>query len=98
GRKDASLRSFKFFLDMKDTLREMFRVLKPGSKAAIVIGNNRYKLSDETHVECENDRAIVETGFQIGFVKDLWLANRDLEKSSTGAIRSESIVVFAKPG
>ncbi len=96
-RKDAALRSYKFFLDMKDSLQEMLRVLKPGSKAAIVIGNNRYKLGDESQLECENDRAILEMGVKLGFEKDTWLAGRDLEKSSVGAIRYESIVVLKKP-
>jgi len=97
GRRDAALRSAKFFLDMKRTLSEMFRVLGPGRKAAIVIGNNSYKAIDGSQVECENDRALLALGEEIGFEKDYVLTERDLEKSSTGAIRSESIVCLRKP-
>lgn len=97
GRKDAALRSAKFFIDMKASLNEMYRVLAPGRKAAIVIGNNLYKAMDGSPVESENDEAILALGTEVGFEKDYVLTERDLEKSSTGAIRSESIVCLRKP-
>lgn len=97
GRRDMALRSAKFFLDMRRSLAEMYRVLAPGRKAAIVIGNNVYKAIDGTSVECENDRAILSIGESLGFSTDYVVSGRDLEKSSEGAIRSESILILKKP-
>ncbi len=95
GRDDAALRCLKFFLDMRASLSEMFRVLKPGAKAAIVIGNNHFKVNDSM-VEVENIAAILQMGILLGFEKDA-LVERPLEKTSTGMIRHEAIVVLRKP-
>ncbi len=95
GRDDAALRCLKFFLDLRASLAEMFRVLKPGAKVAIVIGNNHFKVGDRM-VEVENVAAILQMGLMRGFEKDA-LIHRRLEKTSTGMIRREAIVVLRRP-
>jgi DNA modification methylase len=96
GRVDAALRCLKFFLDMRASLAEMFRVLKRGAKAAIVIGNNHFKVADRI-VEVENVGAILQMGLTQGFLKEA-LVQRRLEKTSRGMIRQEAIIILTKPG
>lgn len=95
GRKDAGLRTYKFYMDMYRTIKEMFRVLKPKAKCAIIIGNNHYKVNSE-YVEVQNDRVTWEIGKNVGFRVDK-IIKRDLEKTSTGNIRYESVVILQKP-
>lgn len=95
GRRDAALRCLKFFLDMHASLKEMHRVLHPGAKAAIVIGNNHFKVR-ERFEEIENVGTIMQMGRMVGFEKDA-IVERELEKSSSGMIRKEAVVVLAKP-
>jgi site-specific DNA-methyltransferase (cytosine-N4-specific) len=47
-RLDHAFRLYNFFNLLKESLREQFRVLKSGSKIATVIGNNHFKLTDQT--------------------------------------------------
>lgn len=95
GRRDAALRCLKFFLDMYASLEEMHRVLRPGAKAAIVIGNNHFKVQGKFE-EIENIGTIMQMGRMVGFEKDT-IVERELEKSSTGMIRKEAVIVLAKP-
>ena len=96
GRTDAGLRCLRFFEDMEKALEEMYRVLKGGGMAAVVIGNNHF-LVDEEPVEIRNDDVMRRLAEAIGF--ELQLAvRRDLEKSSTGMIRYESVLFLRKPG
>jgi DNA modification methylase len=94
GRREQGLRSYKFFLDMRDSLREMRRVVKTGGKCAIVIGNNHYRI-DDTPLVVENDAILEEIATKLTFEKDPAVP-RELEKSSTGAIREESILLLKK--
>jgi len=75
-------------------LQEMYRVLKPDAKAVIIIGNNHYKLNDD-YQEVRNDKAIKEMAIAIGFKEDR-IIRRELEKSMSGMIRYESIVIIQK--
>jgi hypothetical protein len=95
GRKKEALRTYRFFKDMRKTLREMHRVLKNGCKAVIIIGNNHYKIDGE-YVAVRNDEVIRQMGIQTGF-KAIKLIKRELEKSMTGMIRYESVLIFQKP-
>lgn len=61
GRQDHAFRLYNFFNLMKDSLAEQFRVLKPGTKIATVIGNNHFKLTDDTDV-ISNNNIVTETG------------------------------------
>ncbi|MCS7098001.1 MAG: DNA methyltransferase [Candidatus Methanomethyliaceae archaeon] len=93
-RRDVALRVYKFHKDMRSALREMFRVLKRGGKCAIIIGNNNYRV-DGRIIEVKNDEIIIEMSEIMGFKLDFYL-KRPLEKTSTGAIRYESIVILKK--
>ncbi|MFQ6135270.1 MAG: hypothetical protein ACE5KU_05590, partial [Nitrososphaerales archaeon] len=94
GRKKEALRTYKFFKDMFRSLKEMHRVLDSGCKAVIIIGNNHYKLDGE-YIEVKNDEIIRQMGLKIGFKQDRKIV-RELEKSMTGMIRYESIVILQK--
>ncbi len=95
GRKKEALRTYRFFKDMRRTLREMHRVLGAGCKAAIIIGNNHYKIDGE-YIEVKNDEVIEQLGLEIGFRQDKKIT-RELEKSRTGMIRYETILILQKP-
>ena len=60
-----------------------------------MIGNNRY-LVDGKSVEVQNDRAIQEIAEKIGFHTDRFI-KRNLEKTTSGEIRTETIVIVTKP-
>jgi DNA modification methylase len=93
-RQQAGLRSFKFFIDMSESLKEMYRVMKKSTKCAIVIGNNHFMV-DNQYIEVPNDKVILELAEKIGFVCDKYIG-RELQKSSEGNIREESILIFKK--
>jgi len=94
GRRREALRSYKFFKDMYLSILEMRRVLKKGAKVAIVIGNNHYKL-DGHYVEVKNDDVIREIAEKEGFRTDR-VVKRELEKSMSGMIRYESVLVLTR--
>ncbi|MGD0176580.1 MAG: hypothetical protein ABSC50_07125 [Candidatus Bathyarchaeia archaeon] len=94
GRIKEAIRTYKFFKDMRLTLGEMHRVLKPNAKAVIIIGNNHYKLNGATE-EVKNDLVIVEMAKEVGFSLDRSIT-RNLEKSMSGEIRYESIIILQK--
>jgi len=94
-RREAAVRTYRFWADMIATTKEMYRVLKPGAKCAVVIGNNRY-LVDGKSLEVQNDRAFQEMAEKTGFHTDR-LIKRRLEKTTSGEIRTESIVIVTKP-
>lgn len=94
NRLKAALRTYKFYIDMYFSLEEMHKVMRKGAKAAIIVGNNHYKLNED-FVECKNDKAIEEMSTDIGFkIKET--INRELEKTSRGYIRYESIIILEK--
>jgi len=94
GRQDAGLRVYKFFIDMLYTLREMHKVMKKGSKCTIIIGNNNFMVGNE-YVEIPNGEVILEIGKKIRFKEDL-VIERDLQKTSVGNIRKESVIILEK--
>lgn len=94
GRVDVALRTYKFWSDMIATTKEMYRVLKSGSKCAVIIGNNNYSL-DGKPIEVQNDRAIREIAENVGFQTNI-VIKRTLEKTMSGSIRYESVVVLQK--
>ena len=96
GRQQAGLRSYKFFVDMHKTLQEMYRVMKRGSKCAIVIGNNHFKVGSD-YIEIPNDKVILELAQEVGFKLDRFIS-RELHKTSEGNIREESIIILKKEG
>ncbi|MEA2070398.1 MAG: DNA methyltransferase, partial [Asgard group archaeon] len=94
GRKNAGYRIYKFFTDMLYSIQEMYRVMKPGTKCAIVIGNNHFKVNDRYH-EIENDEVLLEIAKKTGFKEDQ-VIKRELHKTSVGNIRKETILIFQK--
>jgi DNA modification methylase len=95
GRTKEAMRTYKFFKDMYESLKEMYRVLKRGSKCVIVIGNNHYKL-DGNYAAVKNDEILKEMALMLGFKEDRIIV-RELEKSQTGMIRYESVLILEKP-
>jgi len=93
-KRSLALRTYKFFTDMYETLKEMKRVLKNESKCAIIIGNNRFKINNN-YIEIPNDKVIVELALSLGFNVDK-IINREVHKSSEGAIREESVIILEK--
>ncbi len=113
-RKREGLRVYKFFKDMRLSLAEMYRILKVGGRAVIIIGNNHFKLDGE-YIEIKNDEVIAEMGEAAGFRRDSRLPlkaqalesqnelpqfpggiRRWLEKTMSGMIRYETVVVLEK--
>jgi len=94
GRQQAGLRSYKFFIDMHKALKEMYRVMKKGSKCGIIIGNNHFKVGNN-YIEVPNDKVILELAVEVGFTVDKFIS-RELHKSSEGNIREESVVILKK--
>lgn len=96
----------RYFSEMTRTLREMFRVLKPGKAAIVVIGNSVMRSRDtETHT------CLAEIGQQIGFrvpkigVRNLDRNRRmmpagselDLESQIQQRMHEEYVIGFCKP-
>ena len=94
GRQEEGLRSYKFFIDMNKVLKEMWRVMKNGSKCAIIIGNNHFKVGN-SYIEVPNDKIIMELAQKIGFIVDKFII-REIHKSSKGNIREESVIILKK--
>ncbi len=60
-REMDAIRTYKFFKDMQKTMLEVHKVMKPGAKAVIIIGNNHYKLGTKeegTYYEVRNDEVL----------------------------------------
>ncbi|MDG6918981.1 MAG: hypothetical protein JRN62_06045 [Nitrososphaerota archaeon] len=101
GREPEAMRAYKFFKDMYASLTAMNELLRIGGKAAIVIGNNHYKLSEEEELEVRNDQVLFELSQrqEVGFAPDKLtggLIQRPLEKTQSGYIRNETVVVVEK--
>jgi hypothetical protein len=99
GREREAGRVLKFWGDMRATLEEIKRVLKPGSgKAAIVIGDNNIQLAKGTRREFErvpNVKVFEKMSEDVG-LSLVETIGRDIEKSMTGMIRNESIIILRK--
>ena len=94
GKENLGLRTLKFYIDMFESLREMYRVMKKNSKCAIIIGNNHF-LVDSKVIEVPNDKVILEFAEKVGFTLDKIL-ERELQKSEVGNIREEKILILRK--
>ena len=95
GRTKEALRAYKFFKDLDLALKEMYRVLKCGSKCVIIIGNNHYKV-DGSYAVVRNDEILKKMALMLGFKEDRTIV-RELEKSQAGMIRYESVLILEKP-
>lgn len=96
GASREAARTLKFWLDMKATLIEMRRVLKPLGLAAIVIGDNRVQLDGSDDFEKIPNVAIIEElGKSVGFER-AQIIERKLEKTMSGLIRDEAVLILRK--
>lgn len=86
----------KYFLDMTDAMRNARKMMKPGSYAFYIVGNNSTFINEE-RIEIETDQFLWEIGEKVGWTKkkiipmDL-LHSRDIFKNNKGT--SESILWF----
>jgi DNA modification methylase len=65
----------RYFTEMKKSLREMHRVLKPGKSAIVVVGSSMMKgIDTETHI------CLAEIGSSIGFT-DPFIGIRELDRN-----------------
>jgi hypothetical protein len=89
GRRSKVVR--KYFSDMRQALREMLRVLKPGCAAVVVVGTSHMRgLDVETH-NCLAEIASVE-GFElVGIAKRQLDRNRRLMPARFG-VGSDSMI------
>lgn len=80
---------------MYTTLREMYRVLAKGGKAAIVIGPNHFKVGTKFY-SIPNDEVVKELASSIGLHTYRNAIHRELQKTSSGNIRREIILFLQK--
>ncbi len=87
--------AYKYFKDMKLSLEEMYRVLKDGGIALIVVGNGCFP-----HRVIESDVILSEIGEKIGFnTLDIWVANQrtcTYERVKKVGLLRESVLVMKK--
>lgn len=94
GRQKDGLRVYKYFVDMLMALKEMYRVLKKGAKCVIIIGNNHFLIRNK-YIEVKNDEIILDLAKHVGFKEDIFI-KRELQKTSVGNIKTESIIILKK--
>lgn len=97
GNMNNALRCYKFLYDMWDALKQMHRVLRPGGKCIIIIGNNVFTVKDEDR-EFRNGDFLEEMALsgEIGFAKWQMKMVREYSKSSYGTILKEDIIFLEK--
>lgn len=95
GKYKLPVEAHPYFRDMKKALEEMFRVLKPKGKAAIVVGNGCFPDG-----VVESDILLAEIAEQIGFkvdrievVRKIWCMKNRTEKVG---LMNESIILLEK--
>lgn len=65
-RKNLPALLSNYFFDMRDVLRGVFDVLKPGGHAFVIVGNN-HTIAGGTRVEIQTAKLLAEIGEQLGF-------------------------------
>jgi len=93
-REKEALRCFKFFDDMNQTLVEMHRVLRPGGRAAVVIGRNNFMVGG-SYRAIPNDNIVAEFAAHVGLA-EYGRVERKLQKTSSGNIREETVLLLQK--
>lgn len=88
----------RYFLDMREVLAGIERLLRPGGDAYVVIGNN-HTIAGGTRVEIETDMLLAQIGEAVGLeVRQIipmeMLTSRDIFKRN--AVASETILCLSK--
>ena len=88
----------KYFFDMKAVFETYTRLLRPGSPAYVVVGNN-HTVAGGQRVEIETDKYLAELGESVGLTVDEqipmeMLVSRDIFRNNTGS--AETIICFRK--
>jgi len=86
----------KYFLDMQDAMNASLQMMKPGSYAFFVVGNNSTQVNGE-RLEIETDKLLWELGKHVGwkqchFLDMELLPSRDIFSKNRGT--AESILCF----
>jgi len=89
----------KYFFDMKEVIGSMYRALKPGSLAFVVMGNN-HTIAGGHRVEIQTSRLLQDIANSVGFqvAESLsmdMLVSRDIFRKN--AMSSEEILAFRRP-
>lgn len=87
---------YKYFLDMEKVFKEIYRVLKPGGYAVIIIGKQVNVLTESGSTTIELAKILQELGESIGF-KTEKILDIHLHKTSIGMVGTESLIFFKKP-
>ena len=86
-----------YFTDMKEVLQEMFRVMKPGSSAAIVVGNAYFPVIEKL---IDSDMVLAYLAKNIGFsVSDIIVLNERFaleNRTEKKGILRESMILLKK--
>lgn len=90
----------KYFLDMRDVMRQLLRLLRPDGRAFLVVGNNRTLAGGEP-VEIRTADHLTAIGESLGFrtagnLSMEMLLSRDVFRKN--AMQSEQIIALRKPG
>lgn len=88
-----------YFFDMRDVLKGILEVLKPGGRAFVVVGNN-HTIAGGTRVDIETAKLLAEVAGQLGFevqpsLSMEMLVSRDIFKKN--AMATEEILFLRKP-
>ena len=97
-RRNTAALLCKYFLDMRDALREMRRALKPGGQAALVVGDN-FTVAGGTRMEIPTARFINLAAAQNGFRLRRTISTAPptaYNIYSRNAVRSESVSILQK--
>lgn len=89
----------KYFFDMKEVIGSMYRALKPGSSAFVVVGNN-HTIAGGHRVEIQTAHLLQDIANSVGFevAESLsmdMLVSRDIFRKN--AMSSEEILAFRRP-
>jgi site-specific DNA-methyltransferase (cytosine-N4-specific) len=89
----------KYFMDMQKVFAGMVAVLRPGSPAYVVIGNN-HTIAGGERVEIETANLLVDIAKAVGMVSERripmeMLVSRDIFRKN--AVASEEILCFRTP-
>jgi DNA modification methylase len=89
----------RYFLDMREVLRNIATLLSPGASAYVIIGNN-HTMAGGVRVDIETDRLLGMLGQTVGLtlgdsIPMEMLLSRDIFRKNTGT--SETIIEFLSP-